>query len=131
MRRLLPFLLVAAASSLVTAGALAIPAFADEREESERPLLRDLDECLREHGFDLRTENGRLEVRVTPEGVWVNGEKVDAESFRKARRECRPMLPRLLPERPFDPEVVPPELRERMERFRDCLDLEPRPEEDL
>ena len=137
MRRLLPFLLVAGVSSLVTAGALAIPALADERDESERPGLRDLGECLREHGFDLRPENGRVEVRVTPDGVWLNGEKVDAESFREAQSECGPSLRRLLPgdpelrpALPFDPEVVPPALRERMEQFRDCLDLESMPEGD-
>jgi hypothetical protein len=126
-RRLLPFLLVAAASSLVTAGALALPALADDRDEP----LRELDECLREHGFDLRPENGRLEVRVTPDGVWVNGEKVDAEAFRKAQRECRPHVPRLLPALPLDPDAGPPDLRERMERLEECLRLEREPDADL
>jgi hypothetical protein len=127
-RRLLPFLLVAAASSLVTAGALALPALADDRDEP----LRELDDCLREHGFDLRPEDGRLEVRVTPDGVWVNGEKVeDAEAFREAARECKPRLPRLLPALPLDPDAVPPELRERMERLEECLRLEREPEADL
>ncbi len=131
MRRF-PLLVVAAASSLLTAAAVAIPALADRGEES----TGDFDDCLRKHGFDVRPENGRVELRITPEGVWLNGEQVDADAFREARRECRPPRlfpaePGMLPALPFDLEVVPPELRERMERFRDCLDLELTPEEDV
>lgn len=120
VRRLRPFLLVAAASSLVTAGAIAIPALADDRDDPRPPAFREFEDCLREHGFDVRPENGRVELRVTPEGVWVNGEKVDADAFRKARRECGPPLRRVLPALPIEPE-----LRERMERLHDCLELRP------
>jgi hypothetical protein len=139
-RRLLPFLLIAAASSLVTAAALALPALAEEPDDrlGFRERMRAFEECMREHGFDLRPEDGRVELRVTPEGVWLNGEKVDGDAFREARRECGPPLrapfrgdPELLPALPFGENAVPPELRERMERFRDCLDLEQAPEEDV
>jgi hypothetical protein len=136
---LLPFLLIAAASSLVTAAALALPALAEEPDDrlGFRERMRAFDECMREQGFDLRSEEGRVELRVTPDGVWLNGEKVDADAFRAAQRECRPEG-RLfrgergrMPALPLDPRLVPPELRERMERFRDCLDVEQTPDKDV
>jgi hypothetical protein len=42
---------------------------------------------MRKHGFDL---SGETTVRVTPDGVTVNGRKVDADAFRAAEKECGP-----------------------------------------
>jgi hypothetical protein len=111
MRRLLPYALVAVAASLITAGAIAIPALADDQDDP----VRSFEDCLREHGF--LPEDGRLDVQIRPDGVWLNGEKVDAEAFREARRECGPPLRGLLPALPSDGD-----LEERMDRLRDCLE---------
>ena len=82
---------------------------------------------MREHGFGFGDDTT---VRVTPEGVWVNGEKVDRERFREARRECgspilplRSLLPALegLPDLERLPDAAPPKLRERLEQFRRCV----------
>jgi hypothetical protein len=138
MRRLLPILAAAALGSAITAAAIVLPAGAsgnsENRAETTRPRLLDpermrermqeFEGCMREHGFDLDEETT---LRIMPDGVWLNGEKVDRERFREARRECGPpfraLLPALenLPELERLPDAVPPELRERLEQFRRCV----------
>ena len=44
-------------------------------------------DCMCRHGFDL---SGETTVRVTPDGVTVNGRKVDADAFHAAEKECGP-----------------------------------------
>lgn len=121
MRRLIPILAAAVAGSALTAAALALRADAapDEGGRSERE--RQWQQCMREAGFDL---DGDVVVRVTPDGVTVNGEEVDPEAFREAERRCgrpfdfpRPEPEDLLPdlERPFPFGLVP--RRERMPDF--------------
>jgi hypothetical protein len=143
MRRLLPILAAALLGSALTAAAIVLPARAsgdahdrDERDRGVRagPLLLDperaperieeFEACMRENGFDLGDETT---LRITPDGVWLNGEKVDRERFREAQRECGPPFrfapPGLddLPELERLPDAVPPELRERLEQFRRCV----------
>ena len=141
MRRLLPILAAAALGSAVTAAAIVLPAGAsgdsETRDERAGPRLpdreqaleriREFEACMREHGFGFGDDTT---VRVTPEGVWVNGEKVDRERFREARRECgspilplRSLLPALegLPDLERLPDAAPPKLRERLEQFRRCV----------
>ena len=78
---------------------------------------------MREHGFELG--GPETEVRITPDGVTVNGEEVDPKAFREAQRACGgpPGLSFALPPRG----EIEPELRERFERMRDCM----RAEEDV
>ena len=49
----------------------------------------------------------------------MNGEKVDAEAFRRAERECRPLFPR--PRLDLDLAPPPDDLRQRLERMERCL----------
>ena len=134
MRRLLPILAAAVLGSAITAAAIVLPARAtggsENRAENPRPRLVDperleeFEACMRENGFDLSDETT---LRITPDGVWLNGEKVDRDRFREARRECGPrfrsLLPAFgdLPELERLPDAVPPELRERLEQFRRCV----------
>ena len=81
---------------------------------------------MKEHGFDI---SGQTKIIVRPGEVTINGEKVDAEKFRAAQRECGAPLRRgpglgfgLLPRLDRMPGDVPEELRERMERVRECLE---------
>jgi hypothetical protein len=138
MRRLVPILAAAVLGSALTAAAIVLPAGASGDSENRaeragprllnperfRERMEEFEACMRENGFDLGEE---MSLRITPEGVWVNGEKVDAERFRELQRECgRPFRfppPNLedLPELEGLPEAVPPELRERLEQFRRCV----------
>jgi hypothetical protein len=134
MRRLLPILAAAVLGSAITAAAIVLPAGAsgdsENRKESTWPRLVDpermeaFEACMRENGFDFGDETT---LRITPDGVWLNGEKVDRERFREARRECGPrfrsLLPALgdLPELERLPDALAPELREELEQFRRCV----------
>lgn len=118
MRRLLPVLAAAVLGSAVTAAVIAVGARATgSEEERPRERLERFERCMREHGFDL--SGPRVEVRVTPEGVTVNGEEVEAEAFRRAERECGPPYPP--PRLDLDGPPVPDDLRERLERMERCL----------
>lgn len=94
MRRLVPLAVVAALSSLATAAVIVIPALAEDEpsRSSAREASRPFDDefarfaaCMREKGFPFDDE---VVVRVSPDGVTVNGKEVDAEAFRAAEREC-------------------------------------------
>ena len=118
MRRLLPVLAAAVLGSALTAAVIAVGARAkDSEEERPRQRLERFERCMREHGFDL--SGPKVEIRVTPDGVTVNGEKVDAEAFRRAERECRPLFPR--PRLDLDLAPPPDDLRQRLERMERCL----------
>ena len=118
MRRVLLIVAVAVASSAVTAAAIVLPASAAGDDPTLRDRMERFESCMREQGFDLGPETT---VVITPDGIRVNGEEVDAEAFRNARRECgapfRGLVPRL-------GRGELPELGERMERLRDCLEAE-------
>ena len=120
MRRLIPILAAAVLASALTAGAIVLPARATE---GDRPEFERFEACMRDRGFDLG--GPETEVRITPDGVTVNGEEVDAEAYREAQRACGgpPGLRFGLPPRG----EVEPELRERLERMRNCM----RAEEDV
>jgi hypothetical protein len=90
---------------------------------------------MREAGLDLDLD-GDTVIHVTEDGVTVDGEAVDPERFREARRACgRPFrvpgrgldeLPRLrdldeLPRLRDLPDTLPPRFRDRLERLEDCL----------
>jgi hypothetical protein len=49
--------------------------------------IREWEACMQEQGFDVA---GDTEIRVTPDGVTIDGQPVDAEKFRAAERECGP-----------------------------------------
>jgi hypothetical protein len=126
MRRLLPFAAVAVVASAATAAAIVIPARAGDRdtrpEFGER--IAEFEACMKEHGFDI---SGETRITVRPGEVTINGEKVDPEKFRAARRECgMPFRPGfglgVFPRLDRLPDDVPDELRERMERVRECLE---------
>lgn len=133
MRRLQLVLVAAAIGSALTAAAISIPAWAggdDEDPESGEVLaprderIREFEACMKEHGFDFGDE---IVVRVTPDGVTVNGKQVDAEALREAQRECGFPFPALrLPD--FDPgelpRAVPDDLREQLDRLRSCFEEE-------
>ncbi len=128
MRHLLPFVAVAVVASAATAAAIVIPARAGDG--SNRPEFRErlaeFETCMKEHGFDI---SGETKIVVRPGEVTIDGEKVDAEKFRTAQRECGPPFRPgfgfglgLLPRLDRMPGDVPEELRERMERVRECLE---------
>ena len=125
MRRLLPFAAVAVVASAATAAAIVIPARAGEGDRPQfRERIAEFASCMREHGFDISADT---EIVVRPGEVTINGEKVDAEKFRTAQRECGPPFRPgfgfgLLPRLDRMPGAVPEELRERMERVRECLE---------
>jgi hypothetical protein len=128
MRRLLPFVAVAAIASAVTAAAIVIPARAgDGNDRPEfRERIAEFEACMKEHGFDI---SGETKIIVRPGEVTVDGEGVDAEKFRTAQRECGPPFGPgfghglgLFPRLDRMPGDVPEELRERMERVRECLE---------
>lgn len=97
MRRFLPFVAVAVLASVLTSVAIVLPAGAGDRDGDGRsperaPLpgeLRDRlerwESCMREQGIEVGPE---MTILVTPDGVEVNGEPVDRDQFREARREC-------------------------------------------
>lgn len=117
MKRALLIAGVAAVSSALTAAAIVLPASAGGREDrpsSDRAL--EFEACMTAHGFELGPETT---VVITRDGVRVDGKEVDAESFREAARECRPPLRHALPQLEGN---APPELRERLERMRDCME---------
>ena len=126
MRRLLPFAAVAVVASAVTAAAIVIPARAGGGEDRPkfRERIAEFEACMKENGFEL---SGETKIVVRPGEVTINGEKVDAEKFRTAQRECGPPFRPgfgfgLLPRLDRMPGDVPEELRERMERVRKCLE---------
>jgi hypothetical protein len=128
MRRLLSFAAVAVVASAATAAAIVIPARAGDGNDSPqfRERIAAFEACMKEHGFDI---SGETKIVVRPGEVTINGEKVDAEKFRTARRECGPPFRPgfgfgfgLLPRLDRMPGDVPAELRERMERVRECLE---------
>lgn len=129
MRRLQLVVLVAAVSSGLTAAAIAIPAWAEddkpERDDSvfapARERIEKFEACMREQGFELGPETT---VRITPDGVTINGQEVDAEKFRAAQQECGPLFPALVPGRLELRDAVPGELQERFDRLRSCLEDE-------
>ena len=118
MRRALLLVGVVAVSSALTAAAIVLPASASGDASSSGDRIEEFESCLQEHGFDVGPETT---VEITPDGVRINGNEVDADDFRAAQRECGPLfrgdLPRL-------DGVVPPELDERLERLRDCVEAE-------
>jgi hypothetical protein len=117
MRRALLIAAVAVVSSVLTAAAIVLPASAGGRGDgTSRERIQEFESCMREHGFELGPET---EVVISPDGVRVNGKEVDAESFRAARRECGPLFGGALPR--LDG-AVPPELEERFEGLRDCIE---------
>jgi hypothetical protein len=132
MRKLILILVVALASSAVTAAAITLPARGDgtpdtpdtpkaapEEDRADRGLLEgllgDVESCLSENGLDLEDP----ELRLTPDGLSLNGRKLDRDLFEELRRECAPLVPESL----FEP---PADLKERLDR---CLEVL-RPEED-
>lgn len=111
MRRLVPLAVVAALSSAVTAAVIVFPALAEDEpvaraapDRRDRPfedVFRRFAVCMRDQGFDFGADTT---LRVEPDGVTVNGKKVDADAFRRAERACggppfrgleRPLPPRL------------------------------------
>ena len=135
MRKLVTLLAVAAVSSAATAAVLALPALADgdaapAAADAERPLaapdpdafrerVERFEQCMKDAGFDLTGD--RVSVEVGPDGVTVNGKKVDADAFRAAQRECGPPFRGAFRALPFDGDGAPPALREHMERMRECM----------
>ena len=135
MKKLGLVLVVAILSSAATAAALTLPALARDGDGEDRafrlPLwpafgegrakLEEFEACMKEQGFDL---SGEVTVRITPDGVTVNGKKVDRETFEKAEDACG--TPLQLPElkRGAIPnlEVLPDELQQKMEKVRECLE---------
>lgn len=118
---------VAVASSALTAAAIVLPAEAGDGSGGGDRLKRleggggdrvkDFEACMREQGFELGPETT---VRITPDGVTVNGEAVDRDEFREAKRECGPLFPHVGPS--FEPGELPDDMGERFERLRDCLE---------
>ena len=126
MRRVLPFVAVAVAASAVTAAAVVIPARAagDDDRPSAGARFAEFQACMKEQGFDI---GGDVEIVIRRGEVTINGKTVDAEAFREARRACGGPLRRglrfgLLPRLDRLPDDAPPELRERVERLRECLE---------
>jgi hypothetical protein len=129
MRRLLPFAAVAVVASAATAAAIVIPARAGDGDARPgfRERIAEFEACMKEHGFDI---SGETKITVRPGEVTINGEKVDAEKFRTAQRACGLPFPGrgpgfgfgLLPRLDRMPGDVPEELRQRMERVRECLE---------
>lgn len=115
MRRVLLIVGVAALSSVLTAGAIVLPASAGGDSSSD-DQIRAFESCMREQGFDLGPETT---VQITPDGVRVNGNEVDADAFREAERECGPLFRDVLPQLEG---VVPPDLDGDLERLRDCVE---------
>ena len=123
MRKLILILVVALASSAVTAAAITLPARGDspetpkaapEEDRADRGLLEgllgDVESCLRENGLDLEDP----ELRLTPDGLSLNDRRLDRDLFEELQRECAPLLPESL----FEP---PAELKERLDRCLDAL----------
>ena len=129
MRKLILILVVALASSAVTAAAITLPARGDGTPDTPKPapredradrgllegLLGDVQSCLAENGLDLENP----ELGLTPDGLSLNGRKLDRDLLEELRRECAPLVPEAL----FEP---PADLKERLDR---CLEVL-RPEED-
>ena len=132
MRRLQLVLVVAAASSALTAAAISIPASAEDdardrprtfallAPSGERPnaaRIAEFKRCMAERGFELGDD---VTIRITPDGVTIDGKEVDAREFRRARRACGPLFPHLRGR--FRAHALPEgERRERMEKLRECL----------
>jgi hypothetical protein len=126
MRKLVLILVVALASSAVTAAAITLPARGDapdipdtpkaapEEDRAERGLLEgllgDVESCLRENGLDLEDP----ELRLTPDGLSLNGRKLDRDLLEELRRECAPLVPDSLLQPPAD-------LEERLDRCLEAL----------
>ena len=85
MRGLIPILGAAVVSSALTAAAITLPAQAGGRDERVGERQRQWEQCMRAAGFDLGDDTT---VRVTPDGVTVDGVEVDPERFRDAERRC-------------------------------------------
>ena len=129
MRKLILILVVALASSAVTAAAITLPARGDGTPDTPKAapkkdradggllegLLGDVESCLRENGLDLEDP----ELRLTPDGLSLNDRRLDRDLFEELQRECAPLLPESL----FEP---PAELKERLDRCLEAL----RPSED-
>ena len=90
MRRIALILAVASISSGATAAPIAIPAGADDEQRGRRERLEQFQACMRRHGFEIGPETV---VLATPNGVTVNGKRVDGEAFREAQRDCGPLVP--------------------------------------
>jgi hypothetical protein len=129
MRKLILILVVALASSAVTAAAITLPARGDspktpkaapEEDRADRGLLEgllgDVESCLRENGLDLEDP----ELRLTPDGLSLNDRKLDHDLFEELRRECAPLVPESLIQPPAD-------LKDRLDR---CLEALRPPEDD-
>jgi hypothetical protein len=140
MRRIAVILAIAALSSGATAAAIVLPAGAgggddeprtEQIEDGEqRPELQGLHEefrsCMEDQGFTIGPD---VEVEVTPDGVTLNGERVDRERFLNALNECRGQMdvPDGVPRGGFGGDGGPPGFfgppdGERAERLRECLE---------
>jgi hypothetical protein len=118
MRRALLLVGIAAVSSVLTAAAIVLPASASGDASPSDDRIEAFESCMRESGFDFGPETI---VEVTRDGVRINGNEVDADDFRAAKRECGPLF---RGDRPRVDGVLPPELDERLERLRDCVESE-------
>ena len=90
MRRIALILAVAAISSGATAAAIVVPAGADDAQRGRREHLEQFQACMGRHGFEIGPETV---VLATPDGITVNGKRVDDEAFRDAQRDCGPLVP--------------------------------------
>jgi hypothetical protein len=123
MRRIALILAVAAISSGATAAAIVVPARADDAQRGRREHLEQFQACMDRHGFEI---GPATVVLATPDGITVNGKRVDDEAFRDAQRDCGPLVPS-----PRDLGLG--ELRDarrlgradrHLEQLRRCLDFE-------
>jgi hypothetical protein len=98
----------------------------DDLFERSRERIREWEACMKEQGFDVA---GDTEIRVTPDGVTIDGKPVDAEKFRAAERECGPLFRGPFGRRPLPDLDGLPGLGELERCFGKGGEDEPAPEE--